>query len=117
MGQRNLRGEVRESVTARINATFGSSRQRGTFNPKFHCELNPVKYYWCQAKWYTREPCDYTLEGLRKTVPLALAVVERKSTIFWGFFDRSARIIEVYRIKLEYVCEEFKNRCIERAVR
>ena len=66
------------------------------FYPKFHCELNPVESYWCQAKWCVREHCDYTLEGLRKTVPLALAAVEGKSTIIWGVLNRSVRIIEAY---------------------
>ena len=42
------------------------------FYPKFHCELNPIETYWCQGKWYTKGHCDFTLEGLRKTVPLAL---------------------------------------------
>jgi hypothetical protein len=69
--------------------------------------LNPIESYWCQAKWYTREHCDYTLEGLRKTVPLALAAVERKS--IWGFFNRSVRIIEAYRDGLKYGCEEFQE--------
>ena len=80
------------------------------FYPKFHCELNPVEPYWCQVKYYTGEHCDCTLEGLRKTVPLALAAVERESTIIWGVFNRSVRIIEAYRDGPKYCCEEFKNR-------
>ena len=61
-----------------------------------------------QAKWYTREHCDCSLEGLRQTVPEALASVEQKTIC--GFFNRSMRIIEAYRDGLQYGCEEFKNR-------
>ena len=34
------------------------------FYPKFHCELNVIKRYWCGCKWYARENCQYTLDGL-----------------------------------------------------
>jgi hypothetical protein len=79
--------------------------------PKFHGELNPIEQYWCQAKSYTREHCDYTLEGLRKTVPLAFAAVEQKS--IWGFFNCSERTIGAYRDGLMYGCKEFKYRVYE----
>ena len=55
-----------------------------------------------------RENCDCTLGGLRRTVPLAIAAVER-STGVWGGFKRSVRVIEAYRDELKYGCEEFKN--------
>jgi hypothetical protein len=38
------------------------------YYPKFHCELNHIEYFWCHSKWYARENCDYTIDGLRKTV-------------------------------------------------
>ena len=55
-----------------------------------------------------RERCDYSLEGLRQTIPKALASVEQKTICV--FFNRSMRIIEAYRDGLQYGCEEFKNR-------
>ena len=35
------------------------------FYPKFHCELDFIQRFWCAAKWYARENCEYSLEGLR----------------------------------------------------
>ena len=46
--------------------------QKVIFYPKFHCELNFTKHYWCSCKWYAREPCEYSLQGLQKSVPAAL---------------------------------------------
>ena len=42
------------------------------FNPKFHCKLKFIKRFWCSAKVYTRANWGYSLEALRKTVPIAL---------------------------------------------
>ena len=36
------------------------------YNPKFHCELNPMRRVWGQAKRYTRTYCNYSLQGLRR---------------------------------------------------
>jgi len=42
------------------------------FYPKFHCELNFIERFWCGAKFYARENCQYSLDGLQKTIPTAL---------------------------------------------
>ena len=97
---REQKGRLQEEIEARGHKVI--------FYPKFHCELNPIEPYWCKAKWYTRENCDYSLEGLRQTVPEALASVEQKTIC--GFFNRPMRITEAYRDGLQYGCEEFQNR-------
>ena len=45
------------------------------FLPKFHCELNAIERVWGEAKRYTRSYCNYTIGGLRKSLPNALDVV------------------------------------------
>ena len=39
------------------------------FYPKFHCELNFIERFWCSAKHYARENCEYSLKGLRRSLP------------------------------------------------
>jgi transposase len=78
------------------------------FLPKFHCELNPIEHYWCQAKWYCRENCAFTFDGLRSMVPQSLASV-KDSTIL-GFWNRIYRAIDTYQEGIAYGTEEFKNR-------
>lgn len=43
--------------------------------PKYHCELNFIENVWAQSKKFTKEHCNYRLDGLRKTIPLGLACV------------------------------------------
>ena len=51
------------------------ARHKVIFYPKFHCELNYIENYWGQAKKYARRHCDYSFDGLQKTVPNALKSV------------------------------------------
>ena len=45
------------------------------FYPKFHCKLNFIEFFWAAAKRYARESCEYSLQGLRETIPKALKSV------------------------------------------
>ena len=60
---RNQKGQLEEELET-----------RGQLYPKFHCELSFIERYWCGCNWYARENCQYTLPGLRETVPEAFEV-------------------------------------------
>ena len=42
---------------------------------QFHPELNPIERCWGKAKQYARSNCNYTMNGLTETVPIALESV------------------------------------------
>ncbi|KAA8914313.1 hypothetical protein FN846DRAFT_758996, partial [Sphaerosporella brunnea] len=62
-----------------LQEEFEAAHQEVIFYPKFHCELNFIEQFWCAAKWYTRENCEYTIEGLRRILPEALHSVPLQS--------------------------------------
>ncbi|RPA90423.1 hypothetical protein L873DRAFT_1652355, partial [Choiromyces venosus 120613-1] len=49
-----------------------ASGRRAIFYPNFHCKLNFIEGFWCSAKYYARENCQHSLEGLQETIPMPL---------------------------------------------
>ena len=95
-------------IEEKVEAFPGSDhRYRVRYYPKFHCELNHIEYFWCQSKRYAREHCDYSIEGLRQTVPLSLTSV-RPSTILANY-KSCLRKMELYRIGVQYGTAEWKT--------
>ncbi|KAH8922882.1 hypothetical protein BT69DRAFT_1219761 [Atractiella rhizophila] len=62
--------------------------------PKFHCQLNFIEFFWGRMKYYLRENCRYTFEGLKENMHAALKSVQL-STIR-KFERRTHRWIQAY---------------------
>ena len=77
------------------------------YYPKFHCELNHIEQFWCHGKQKARDMCDYTLEGLKKHVPIALESV-LNSTILDNY-KSCLQKMELYRQSIGYDNAEWKK--------
>lgn len=97
---RAQKGRIQEEVEGRGHHCL--------FYPKFHCELNFIEPYWGAAKRYTRDNCDYSLNGLRKTVPAALASISEVSIL--RYYNKCMRIMDAYKANLSYGTKEFRDR-------
>ncbi|KAJ7216055.1 hypothetical protein GGX14DRAFT_359245, partial [Mycena pura] len=64
------------------------------FLPKFHCEINFIRYLWGAVKRYLRENCDYMFEGLKENIQKAMASVPVELIRKWE--HRVWRFIDAY---------------------
>ncbi|KAF8237159.1 hypothetical protein L208DRAFT_1248943 [Tricholoma matsutake] len=55
-----------------VQETIEAAGHLCLFLPKFHCELNPIEYFWGMVKKYLRDHCDYSFDGLKENLPKAL---------------------------------------------
>ena len=100
--------ETQKCAIEELIASDGNFPHLTLYYPKFHCELNHIERFWCHGKQGARDMCDYTLEGLRKHVPMALKLVSN-STIL-GNYQSCLRKMELYRQGVAYGDAEWKKR-------
>ncbi|RPA99439.1 hypothetical protein L873DRAFT_1835395 [Choiromyces venosus 120613-1] len=91
----------------RLQEELEAAGQTVIFYPKFHCELNFIERFWCAAKYFARENCQYSLEGLRETILMALDSVSTSSV--HHYFLGCMRILNAYRSGLVYGTVDFKQ--------
>jgi uncharacterized protein (DUF2461 family) len=86
----------------------GGTGSRQSNCPKFHCELNFIERFWCQAKWYARENCKFNFLELRKLV------LETPDSIYSAmihkWYLRCIRGLESYENDEKYGTKGFKDR-------
>ena len=88
--------------------------QLAIFYPKFHPELNFIERFWCGAKWYTREHCEYTWESLKQTLPVALDSIS--TATIHRHYEHCVRTLDAYIEGCTYGTREFTE-CVYRGHR
>jgi hypothetical protein len=63
--------------------------------PKFHCELNFIKFFWGAVKKYLRDHCDYTFDTLKENMLKALKSVQLQTVQRWE--HQMYRWMDAYR--------------------
>ena len=76
----------------KVEKNLCSRGHRVIFIPQFHCEIERC---WGHAKHCTRQHCDYTFQGLERTIERALNNVS--VTLIRKYFRKVREIMRAYR--------------------
>ena len=87
------------------------------FLPKYHCELNFIKYFWGAVKHYLQENCDYSFATLKLNMPKALAsvpveLIQKWEHRSWRFIDAYSEGLDSHSAQLkvkEYSSQKYKS--------
>lgn len=96
------------AIEEQIKGSLNEKHHHIIYYPKFHCKLNHIEHFWCASKAYARNVCDYTLDGLQKHVPEALASV-RNSTILTNYHQCRQKM-NFYRQGIKYGSSDWVER-------
>jgi hypothetical protein len=91
--------------TGMLSENITSAGHLVDFFPKFHCEINWIEYYWGISKRFARDHCNYTIDALRITIPLALSSVSNPT--IHAFYHQCLRRVEAYRAGIDFGTQEF----------
>ena len=97
---RAQKGRLQEEVELRGHEVI--------FYPKFHCEANFIERFWSSCKYYSREHCTYSFQGLKKVVPEAIASVSTDT--IYRYFERCDRTIQAYAAGATYETKAYTDR-------
>lgn len=100
--------------TGRLQEEVEAAGHLVIFYPKFHCELHFIERFWCASKHYTRENCEYSLNGLRKTLPAAFKSIS--TATINRYYHLCCRIINAYIDGHKYGTKAFAERKSHRQV-
>jgi transposase len=81
-----------------VQETIKAAGHLCLFLPKFHCELNPIEYFWGMVKKYLRNHCNYSFDGLKENLPKALDLVPIQAIRWWE--HQLFRWVDAYRAVL-----------------
>jgi hypothetical protein len=68
----------RPTISCSLEEVIKAAGHLCIFLPKFHCELNFIKFFWGAMKRYLCGNCDYTFATLQENLPKALTLVDLK---------------------------------------
>ena len=89
-----------------IQETIKAAGHLCLFLPKFHCELNPIEYFWGMVKKYLCDHCDYSFDGLKENLLKALDSVPIQTIHRWEHW--LFHWVDMYQAGLGSVEAQFK---------
>jgi hypothetical protein len=100
-----------------VQETIKDAGHMCVFLPKYHCEINFIKYFWGAGKPYLLENCDYTFQTLKLNMPKALAsvlvaLIRKWEHRAWRFIDAYAEGLDARSAQLKvkaYSSQRYKS--------
>jgi len=72
----------------------------GFLQEGIEAKVPQFEFFWAAAKRHARENCEYSLQGLRDTIPLSLDSVSEVT--IWRFYEKCQCTMRAYRDGYQY---------------